>query len=687
MSDLLLELYSEEIPPALQEGAKSQISQNFKTFFDKNGFKDVTSEVYSTPKRLIFYFDKLPKKIEIEAKKIKGPKVGSPEQAISGFKRSNNLGDSDLFEEDTDKGRFYFANINKSEKLFEEEFRKNVQSILSVSWKKSMRWCDFSLFWGRPLKSILCLFDGSLLPFDFFHLQSKNHTYVDGPYEDKSIIVKNFKNYVSLLEKKNIVFKNVKRLDFVRKDILSLLKKNSCEEFIHERLLQEVVNLVETPTIVKGYFDKEFLKLPDELLILTMQTHQRYFPMRSVITGKLLNSFIVVTNNVDTEKKIVKGNEKVLAARFYDADFFYKKNKGENLVKQVGKLKKITFYQGLGTVYDKSQRLRIMAGFVGELLSAKRSDCEVAGSICKADLVSDLVKEFPELQGVLGKYFALAQGFTEDIAIAIEDHYQPVGPNDKVPKEKISVAVAISEKIDNLVGFFGINEKPTSSSDPYALRRSALGLLRIIIEDKLTLSLRELLNTSKNSYFSQGVVFSNLKFTDDILDFLLERFRNLLKDQNIRAEIIEAVVDSKRVDNVLSIYQKIKSLHKFMKMQEGKDIIEVYKRAKNILSEFEKDLDKTIFGNPETVLFNSPEETALLEKINAIREHLTTPARFRSDDETLKILAESKDIVDKFFDNVKVNDDNDQIKKNRVELLFLLRKTFDSFCNFSKFES
>ncbi|MEY4342721.1 MAG: Glycyl-tRNA synthetase beta subunit, partial [Pseudomonadota bacterium] len=426
--------------------------------------------------------------------------------------------------------------------------------------------------------------------------------------------------------------------------------------------------------------------LPEELLILTMQHHQRYFPMRSVNNHKLISNFIVVANKDDIANKIIKGNERVLTARLTDAKFFWEKNKSQNLVKQVSKLKGITFYQSLGSLHDKTQRIRVLASFIADIINCKKVDAEIAASICKADLVSDLVGEYPELQGVLGKYFALEQGFSSEIANAISDHYLPIGPEDRVPKERISIAVALADKIDNLVGFFGINEKPTSSKDPYALRRSALGILRILIENKITISLKELINNSKNSYLTQGVTMQNLKFTEEILSFITDRFKNLLKDQKIRPDIIESVLFNSRSDDFFSIFNKIKNLHKAIKSDDGQVAIAVYKRCLNILEQSSKGTKQEFFGDPDTVLFKHNEENFLLEKINEIREYYTTPTRLRTVEQTMALLGGTKGFVDKFFENVKVNDEDEQLKKNRLELLFLLCKTFDTFADFSKIE-
>ena len=328
MSDLLLELYSEEIPPTLQEDAKSNISENFTSFFEKNGFKKVVSEIYSTPKRLIFYYSNLPTNIKTEAKVLRGPKVGAPEQAVQGFVKSNNLDPKDIYEEDTDKGKFIFAKTQKKETPVIEEIKKNIPHFLNgLQWRKKMRWGNHDLSWGRPLKSILCLFDKQTISFNFFHLTSTNVTYVDGPLDDKAVVIKDYSHFKKILTDKRITFDNAEREKLITKNIQSFLKKNDCELEINNKLLKQVINLVEDPIVLKGSFLKDFLKLPEELLILTMQHHQRYFPMRSTNNHKLINNFIVVANKEDIANKIIKGNERVLTARCQMQNFSGKKIK------------------------------------------------------------------------------------------------------------------------------------------------------------------------------------------------------------------------------------------------------------------------------------------------------------------------------------------------------------------------
>jgi glycyl-tRNA synthetase beta chain len=453
----------------------------------------------------------------------------------------------------------------------------------------------------------------------------------------------------------------------------------------NERLIEEVVNLVEKPNVIIGKFDTIYLKIPQEILILTMQQHQKYFPLFDT-DGKLTNLFLFVANLSDKRGYIKTGNQRVIEARLSDAKFFWDKNKTQSLVKQVSKLKNLTFFGELGTLYDKTQRLRKLASLISDHLNINKEKVEIAASICKADLVSDLVAEFPELQGTMGKYFAIEQGFEKDISSAISDHYLPSGLNNSVPKMPIGVTVSIADKIDTLIGFFGINEKPTSSKDPFALRRTAIGLLRIITENKLTIQLKDLVNYSTAVYREQNIKFSNDSTIKDVLIFLRERLKNLLKDKKIRNDIIEAVESSHTGSDFLALYKKCIVMNKNISKDICKNIIGTYKRASNIVDQELKGQKRNITGQPESYLFKKDEEKYLFDKINEIRKHFASIEKRESYDETLKILAEAKPATDNFFDNVIVNDENLDIKKNRLELLQMFCKTYNNFIDFSKVE-
>jgi len=369
-------------------------------------------------------------------------------------------------------------------------------------------------------------------------------------------------------------------------------------------------------------------------------------------------------------------------ARLADAKFFWDKDRSKNLIKQIANLKSVTFYEKLGTIYDKTQRLRQLAGLLSDDLNINKEKVQVAASISKSDLCSDLVGEYPELQGVMGKYFALAQGFEEDIANSVSDHYLPIGLTSALPRKPISYSISIVDKIDTLVGFFVIDEKPTSSKDPFALRRAAIGLLRIIIENKLSFKLRDLISYAIRLYQEQGVEIKNEKTEQEVLDFIKERMRNVLKLKNIKPDIIEASVSSHAGDNFLDLYAKTILIHKYKNKGIGLNAISSYKRASNILDK----AGKGITGRPDAVLFRKEEERVLHEKINEIRKAFTVKDENKDYESLLIKLSDTKESTDNFFDNVVVNDENHDIKNNRLELLKMFCNTFDNFIDFSKLE-
>jgi len=684
MAELFIELYSDEIPAKLQIDAREKIKKAIEERLKKKEINFKSSKSYSTPKRLVIIIDKIPKQIEQKKRVIKGPKTNAPQAALDGFIKSNNLNTKDIYKKNIDKGEFYFAETkSKVIDIFLELESIIPDALQSYSWKKSMKWSFYDLSWGRPLKSIIALFDGKLINFNFFHLKAGNETFIDGISEDKIKTIKSFKSYLSILKSQNIVLDQEKRKSIIVSKMNNICSNKELKNDFNEKLIEEVVNLVEKPNVIIGKFDETYLKVPKEILIVTMQYHQKYFPLFSK-KNKLTNLFLLISNMTDKKGYIKRGNQRVIEARLSDAKFFWDKNKTQNLIKQVGKLKNLTFFNQLGTFYERTQRLKKLAGPISSQLNISKEKTEIASSICKADLVSDLVGEFPELQGVMGRYFAIEQGFDEDVSFAISDHYLPIGTNSEVPKKPISLAVSLIDKIDLLVGFFGINEKPTSSKDPFALRRAAIGLLRIIIENKLTIELKDLINYSITIYEGQNKKFVNNLVAKEVLFFLKERFKYFLKDKKIRNDIIEAVDSVNTNNNFLELYKKCLIVNKNISKDICKNIVGTYKRASNILDNELKDKSEMILGQPDSVLFKKEEEKNLYNKTSEIRQYFLNAKKHENYDETLKILAAAKPITDIFFDNVIVNDENLDIKKNRLNLLKIFCETYNNFIDFSK---
>ena len=687
MSEFFLELFSEEIPSRLQINARNELTQIFKKFFDDNEII-VKGKIntYSTPNRLIVHINKISKDVIKKAEEIRGPNINAPEKALEGFLKSNKISKEKVFKKSTEKGIFYFYNKPSQKIKTYDLLKENIASLLlKISWKKSMKWGNHDLYWGRPLKSILALFDKKIIEFKLNHLQSSNKTFTDKDLEDEVKSFNDFKSYIKFFKQKGVIIDQNKRKEFITKEINKVSNKKKIHINLNEKLIEEITNIVEKPKILVCEFNKKFLEIPQEILIITMQHHQKYFPTFDN-KNKITNNFIVVADCKDKKGLVKLGNENVVEARLADAEFFWNRNKSQNLVKQVSRLKQINYFKGLGSYFDKIQRVRKLSGIISDELLISKEKIEIASSICKVDLMSDLVGEFPELQGVMGGYFAREQGFDEEISLAVSEHYLPSGIDSKVPKKPYSIALSLSDKIDSLVGFFGINLKPTSSKDPYALRRMTISLLRLIIENQKKIKLRDLINYSINLYKEQNYSFDSKLINDELGDFILDRLKNYLKEKNIRSDIIECSTNSYGIDDLLKIFNKSLNLNKNIKKDFGLDVIAIYKRSANILNS-ESKLKLDIVGSADPGLFKNDYEKNLYKKIHTIRKYFSSIGRDEDYDESLKTLSSAKIEVNEFFDNVIVNDQEEIIKKNRLELLKMLCKSFDNYFNFSKIEA
>ncbi len=682
MSELIIELFSEEIPPNLQINARNQLKKIISDELSSVNLPYKDFIIYSTPTRLTIFISGLSNKIKILPSEVKGPKLGVSQEVAQNFARSKNVSVEDLYEKKLEKGTFYFAKLKGTEINTENELIKIIpKSLNQISWKKSMKWSNYDLNWGRPLRSILSIFNKKHLKIKYSHLDSVDFTLIENDTEIKKKKVRNFQEYFKFLKQNDIILDQNERIKVISEKIKLISKSRSCVELIDQSLLLEVSNLVDKPRIIIAKFDKNYLKLPKEIIKSTLQSHQRYFTLIDK-KGRIMNEFIIVANKKDVNQLIRQGNERVVEARLSDASFFWERDKSLNLIKQINKLKQVTFYENLGSIYEKTQRLRKMAYFISDQLNLNKEKVEITASISKSDLVSGIVGEFPELQGVMGKHFALSQGFEEDVSCAISEHYLPISISSSIPKKPISCALSIIDKLDTLVGFYLINEKPTSSKDPFALRRAAIGLLRTIIENNLTVRLRDLIDYSTKIYLEQGVRQLNAKVSSDLLIFLRERMKNILKEKKFRTDIIEASISSHLSDNFLELAKKTYIMNKFISKDLGKNALSTYKRASNILGQ-EKPISRS---GPDAVLFKYEEEKELFERINSIRKSFTLKEDKKNYEDHLRLLSETKLSTDKFFDNVKVNDENKDLKNNRLELLQILCSTFNTFVDFSKLE-
>ena len=682
MSEFFLELFSEEIPSGLQKSLREKILDDFKNLFDKNLIKSKKSFSLSSPNRVVIVFEDLDKLISTKSEEIRGPKTEAPEQAIEGFVRSNKIERKNLYKKKTEKGEFYFYQTEaQSLKTYDFLIEFIPKILANYQWKKSMKWGEYDLNWGRPLKSILSIFDKKIVSFNFHHLVSSNSTFIDKDLEDKKKNFYNFKDYEKFFEKQGIFIDQNKRLKIINSNFSKILNKKGLKINDNPKLIDEVVNLVDSPNVLLCNFDKKFLSVPKEILTLTMETHQKYFPTFND-KNEITNQFLIVANRKDHKGLIKIGNERVVEARLSDAEFFWNKDKAQNLVKKVSNLKSMNFFKGLGNYFDKVQRMRKLGGMISDELLISKEKVELSASICKTDLTSELVGEFPELQGLMGGYFSTYQGFDKDISLALTEQYLPIGLNSRVPKKPFSVALSITDKIDTIVGFFGINEKPTSSKDPLALRRIALGIIRILIENKKNLKINDLLIYSSSLFQDQGYRLENINLQKELNEFLKDRFKYYLKEKEIRYDITEAIISSFSLNKIFSSYEKARCLNKIINNQIGLDIISSFKRASNILENEMKNNKIEIDNTTDPGIFKSDFEKNLYKKVNEIQKYYSTINNDENYEKSLSILANAKKEVFEFFDNVKVNEENETLRKNRLELINMLCKTFQNFTNF-----
>ena len=682
MSEFFLELFSEEIPVSLQKNLREGLLNEINKLFNENLVKSKKNFSFSTPNRLIIVFQGLEKEIEIKSEEIKGPSTSSAPQALEGFLKSKNINKKDLFIKKVEKREFFFFKTKKKTLKTLDLLSVNLPKILAnFKWRKSMKWGNFDLNWGRPLKLILCVFDKKIVSFKLHHLKSSNLTYVDKDLEEKKKAFTDYKGYQKYFLKIGTILDQEKRKVLIKKKIENVINKKNLMIEGEEELLDEVTNLLEQPHVLQCSFNKKFLSIPKEILILTMKSHQKYFPLFTK-KNEITNEFLVISNKKDKRGLIKIGNERVVEARLNDAEFFWNKDKSQNLVKKVSDLKSVNFFKGLGTYFDKVQRMRKLGGLISDELIISKEKVELLATICKTDLISEIVGEFPELQGILGGHLANVQGFDKEIVDAIKEQYLPIGTDSVVPKKPFSITLSLADRLDTLVGFFGINEKPSSSKDPYALRRAALGIIRILIENKKVIKISDLLTNGSNIYLDQGFEFSNNKFMNDISNFLNDRFKYYLKEKNIRHDIIEASTSELDLNEISLVFEKAKSLNKIINKKIGEDIVSTYKRAFNILASESNSFNENLSNKTDSGNFKNDYEKALFKKTSELKNYFSGMTKNQNFDETLIYLATAKKDVFDFFDNVKVKDESDVVKKNRLELLSFFCKTYENFINF-----
>lgn len=691
MPDLLLELFSEEIPARMQRQAADDLKRLVTDALVEQGLTYEGACAYATPRRLSLQIVGLPARQANIREERKGPRVGAPEAAIQGFLKSAGLTSLDqaTIEKDQKKGEFYVAVIERKGSNTIDILAAILPVIIkSFPWPKSMRWGAASanpdaLRWVRPLHSILATFGPEtetpdIIPFSVDQIHVGATTYGHRFLAPAPISVKRFDDYALALERAKVVLDPARRRDIILHDAKDLAFAKGLELIEDPALLEEVAGLVEWPITLMGKFDKNFLSIPPEVIRATIRVNQKCFVLRNA-QGEMSNNFILISNieAIDGGAAIIAGNERVIAARLSDAKFFYETDLKINLEERLPKLTQIVFHEKLGTQGERIQRICALAEKMALLVGANPEKALRAALLCKADLVSEMVGEFPELQGLMGRYYAHAQGEDPSVAAACEDHYKPQGPNDRIPKDPVSIAVALADKLDTLNGFWAIDEKPTGSKDPYALRRAALGVIRIILENELRLSLRTLTN-------------------DSLFEFFIDRLKVYLRDKGARYDLIDAALsattrltatESKQIsqDDLLIITQKVDALDKFLITDDGRNLLAGYRRACNILKIEEKKDGVEIFAQHHAPnLRIEPQEHQLAAAIARAREE--TSERIVKEDFSgaMRSLAKLREPVDRFFDQVTVNADEINLRINRLRLLAELRHAMSGVADFSK---
>ncbi|MBI1393658.1 MAG: glycine--tRNA ligase subunit beta [Alphaproteobacteria bacterium] len=660
MPELILELFSEEIPARMQARAAADLERAVNQRLLDAGFLPEGVKAFAGPRRLALVAVGLPARQPDLKEEKKGPRVGAPEKAVEGFLKSAGLASLDDCETREDKkGAYYVAVVERKGRPTAELLGEFIPEIIrGFAWPKSMRWgaapeTGGELRWVRPLRRILCCFDGEVVPFEIGGIAAGDVTEGHRTMSEGLIQSRSFDTYAERLEAAKVMLDAEARAELIAREARTLCEAQGLEIVEDKGLLQELAGLAEWPSPMIGAFDAKFLSLPDEALIASMRGHQKYFSVRDPRTGRLANRFVCVANIVapDGGAAMRAGYERVLTARLSDARYLYENDLKRPLEGRVSDLDGMTFFEGLGSTGDKARRVAALAREIAPSVGADPDTAERAGLLAKADLTTGMVYEFPELQGVMGRYYATAQGEPQQIADAIRDHYRPVGQDDDVPSAPVSVSVALADKIDTLTAFWSIGKKPTGSSDPFALRRAALGVIRIVLENGVRLPLPD-----------EG----------DLLDFFHDRLKVYFRDKGRRHDHIDAVLhdaDGNPVDDFVLIASKLDALEAFLKTAEGADLAAAYKRAGNILKAETKKGDAPSAGDVVDGALVEDAERALVAALGRAEPEVTAAMAAEDFTRAMAGLAALRAPLDAFFETVTVNADDPALRSNRLAIL------------------
>jgi glycyl-tRNA synthetase beta chain len=704
MPDLLLELFSEEIPARMQAKAADDLRRMVTDKLVAEGLVYEGARAFATPRRLALTVHGIPARQSDLKEERKGPRVGGPEAAIAGFLKATGLASLDeaTVQRDPKKGDFYVALIEKPGRATLDVLADMLPVIVrTFPWPKSMRWGERSarpgaLQWVRPLHAIVATFgpeteEPDVVKFAIDGIETGQTTYGHRFMAPAAISVRRFDDYEAKLKAAKVVLDPQARKDIILADAKQLAFAQGFELVEDQGLLDEVAGLVEWPVVLMGSFDREFLSIPGEVIRATIRNNQKCFVVNDPKTGKLTDKFILTANieASDDGNAITAGNERVIRARLSDAKFFYETDLKTKLEDRLPKFENIVFHEKLGTQGERIARIERLAAEIAPLVGADAAKTKRAAHLAKADLLTEVVGEFPELQGLMGKYYALAQGEDASVAAASEEHYKPQGPADRVPTDPVSVAVALADKIDTLVGFWAIDEKPTGSKDPYALRRAALGVIRLVLENALRLSVLKITKAAIPGLLETGTKHPPIdsdKLSSDLLSFFADRLKVQLRDQGARHDLVDAVFALGGQDDLLMVVRRVEALGKFLDSDDGKNLLAGTKRASNILAIEEKKDKRSFDGVPNVALYALDEEKTLAKAIEQVKAEASAAVAREDFATAMGAMAKLRPAVDAFFDKVKVNDDNPEVRENRLKLLNEIRAATRAVADFSKIQ-
>jgi glycyl-tRNA synthetase beta chain len=679
MAELLLELFSEEIPARMQLRAADDLRRLVVERLAAAQLAHGEARSFVTAHRLTLVVGDLPLAQQDVAEERRGPRVGAPDAAVQGFLKSAGIASlAECEERDTGKGIFYFAMIRRAGQKTASLLPDLLHAaILDLPWPKSMRFPAAPFRWVRPLSSAICLLDGRVLPLDLGAVPVGDTTRGHRFLAPAQFAVADYADYAEKLRAGYVILDPVARRQKIADDLALMAKGEGLRLKDDPGLLDEVTGLVEFPVVLAGRIEPEFMDLPPEVLTTSMRAHQKYFALTDA-AGKLAPKFLVVANNLtaDGGATIIAGNQRVLRARLSDAKFFWDQDRKVPLESRVAKLAERIFHAKLGSVLAKVERVeRLVDAIAPHVEGADAALATRAARLAKADLSTGMVGEFPELQGIMGRYYALHDGEPAAIADAIAEHYSPLGPNDRCPTAPTSVVVALADKIDTLAGFFAIDEKPTGSKDPYALRRAALGIIRLIIENKLRLPLARIFAVAE---FKAPV--------DELLAFFADRLKVHLREQGVRHDLVAAVFALGGEDDLVRLLARVAALDAFLKSEDGANLLTAYRRASNIVRIEEKKDGRSYADAPDPAQMREAAESALAERLREVERLSSAALRNEEFGVAMAALARLRRPVDEFFNHVTVNSEDAALRINRLRLLSQIRATLNQVADFAQIE-